>query len=58
MQRAVPLISDSRTLREEALDVHFFGTGSLFAKALHKVLTPDQAGRRTNSPRPGSRAKQ
>jgi hypothetical protein len=48
MQRVMPLIDDIRVLRKEALDVHFFGTGSLFAKALQKVLTPDQAARRAN----------
>ncbi len=58
MQRVVPLISDSRALREEALVVSFFGTGSLFAKALHKVLTPDQAARRAHGAPPGSPAKQ
>jgi len=57
MQRVVPLISDGRALREEALDVNFFGAGSLFAKALHKVLTADQAARRASDALPGSVAK-
>jgi hypothetical protein len=54
MQRVVALMSDGRALREAALDVSFFGTGSLFAKALHRVLTPDQAAR---CGLPGSTAK-
>jgi hypothetical protein len=58
MNRVTPLTSESTALRNEALSGSIFTSGSLFAKALQRVLTPDQqAARRSGWAHPASVAK-
>jgi hypothetical protein len=57
MTRVTPLINESKALRDEAFSGSIFASGSLFAKMLQRVLTPEQAARRAGRAHPASVAK-
>src|SRR5262245_60226009 len=57
MTRVTPLMSECHALRDDALSANIFASGSLFAKMLPRVLTPEQAARRAGSDHPAPVAK-